>query len=437
MRTNWMKPGHGERGSTLLMVAFCLIVLLGMAALGVDLANFYVARSEAQRSADAAALAGATYWANHGCISTTSGCSTLDTAAKNEAISVGNQNRVEGVNPNIQTGDISTVYTPTYDPRITVTVKRTAARGNALPTFFGAILGISQVDVVAEATAEAYSPGASIGPQVGTYCLKPWLFPNCDPSNTGGAGANSVCPGNDDSFIQGNIGSQSITNPSVIGTVLTIKPGNPQQAVVPSQFYPVNLPPGTAPPECPACSNGAGGGGGALYRTNIECCNTNTFTCGQQTNLSMETGNVVGPTKQGVDCLIHESNSGSGQDALTVTGTNPFTYTITGGQNNPNPALVNKTINTSDSLVTMPIFQPISNGQILCPGSSCGATVTIVGFMQMFVEGETNPQGTVNAYIVSLSTCGAGGSSSGGSSGGGTIVGGAIASVPVRLVKNP
>src|SRR2546426_4710619 len=46
-------------------------------------------------------------------------------------------------------------------------------------------------------------------------------------------------------------------------------------------------------------------------------------SCGSIT-LQPETGNVVGPTRQGVDCLIHEQSNGSGQDLLN-TSTSPFT----------------------------------------------------------------------------------------------------------------
>ena len=426
---------HGaERGQTLLIVAAGLVVFLGLAALAVDLGFFFVARSEAQRAADAAALAGATLWANSGCTSGVSGCAFLQTAATNEAISVGNQNLVAGVNPNIQAGDVTFNFSTVDDPRITVTVQRSAARGDALPTFFGKIFGISTVDVSAVATAETYNPGNANGPGIGTFCLKPWLLPNCDPNNTGGANANPSCPGNANYFVTP---SNTIANPDKVpGSLMTIKPGNPQQAIVPSQFYPVHLPPGSAPAECPSCSSGGGGGGASLYRQNIECCNTNIFTCGS-TTLSMETGNVVGPTRQGVDCLIHEGNNGKGQDVINITGTNPLNYTITGGNNNPNPKLIGQSIATSDSLVTMPIFQPISTGQILCPGQSCGATVNIVGFMQIFVKEETNPQGTVNAYILSISSCGAsGGAGGGGAGGGGVVVGGGIAPIPVRLIHN-
>src|SRR5882724_4682504 len=49
----------GQRGVTILVVAISLMSLVALAALAIDVANLYVARDEAQRAADAAALAGA------------------------------------------------------------------------------------------------------------------------------------------------------------------------------------------------------------------------------------------------------------------------------------------------------------------------------------------------------------------------------------------
>jgi hypothetical protein len=140
----------------------------------------------------------------------------------------------------------------------------------------------------------------------------------------------------------------------------------------------------------------------------------------------------VGPTRQGVDCLIHEGNNGSGQDILNSTSP----LKITGGSSNPNPALQGQPINSSSSIVTAPIY----DGAQLCPGQSCAASVTanIVGFMQLFVKDETNPQGTVEAYILNISTCGAsagGGGGGGGGTPGGTVSGGGLSPVPIRLVS--
>ena len=53
----WQKR---ESGSTLYIVVVAMVGMLGMSALAIDMVSFYLGRAEAQRAADAAALAGAT-----------------------------------------------------------------------------------------------------------------------------------------------------------------------------------------------------------------------------------------------------------------------------------------------------------------------------------------------------------------------------------------
>jgi uncharacterized membrane protein len=55
-----------ERGITIVLVAISLLSLLGMAALAIDVSTLYMAHGEAQRAADAAALAGARMFALSG-----------------------------------------------------------------------------------------------------------------------------------------------------------------------------------------------------------------------------------------------------------------------------------------------------------------------------------------------------------------------------------
>ena len=364
-----------------MMVAASMTVILALAALGVDLISFYAARSEAQRSADAAALAGATFWSRSGCTSSSSGCSGLQTGAMNEAVDVGNQNLIGGVSPNIQSGDFSWNYSPASNPRISVTVQRTAARGNALPTFFAKILGFSSVDVSATATAEAYNPGAT-GPTVGNLCVKPWLIP--DPT---------------------------ITNPNALGTQLTIDPVN-----TPGQF-PVILPSGTASAECPTCSSGNNN----PYRQSIECCNTRKITCGSVT-LQVASNNVRQDTQNGVNCLIHRA---SGQPD-SLNGSSPFT--ITGGSGNPNPALRGQIITTSDSLVTVPIYNGSASSSCSDKDNDGGCLVTanITGFMQLFIRNvDDDDQGQVQTTVMNISSCGGNNT---------VITGGGLSPVAVRLV---
>src|SRR5260221_3605825 len=50
---------HQERGITMVLVAVAMVAIVAMAALSIDVVTLYLAREEAQRSADAAALAAA------------------------------------------------------------------------------------------------------------------------------------------------------------------------------------------------------------------------------------------------------------------------------------------------------------------------------------------------------------------------------------------
>src|SRR5580700_595295 len=56
---NVSRERERQRGQTIVLVAISLVALLAMAALAIDVVTLYVARSEIQRAADAAALAGA------------------------------------------------------------------------------------------------------------------------------------------------------------------------------------------------------------------------------------------------------------------------------------------------------------------------------------------------------------------------------------------
>src|ERR1700730_7271139 len=67
-----------ERGVTIVLVAFSLLALLGLAALAIDIATLYAAHGEAQRAADAAALAGARMFAASGYTSASSSLAPSD-----------------------------------------------------------------------------------------------------------------------------------------------------------------------------------------------------------------------------------------------------------------------------------------------------------------------------------------------------------------------
>jgi Putative Flp pilus-assembly TadE/G-like len=428
-----------ERGVSLLLISVGMVFVLGIAGLGVDLASLYVGRNQAQRSADAAALAGAQTLVSNGCTSAvgstiSASCQSL---ARQRAIAVGNANLISGVSPAIADADVTFPSTSTTDPQIKVVASRNTTHSNAMPTFFVKIFGIKSANVSASAKAEAFNPSGT-GNSVGAECLKPWLLPNCDSGHT--TPGNPNCPGYG-YFIDPTSGAIEHPGPvssgGVQGEQLIIKPGDPNggQTAAPGKFWPVFLPAGSVASDCPSCATGSGGGGtgsGSLYRYNIECCNHNTIVCGQQV-IQPITGNMVGPTEQGVDCLIHQGgtkSSPTGMDAF-----DPTSWAITAGS--ANPYGLSGAITTSDSVVTIPVY----DGTVLCPGSSCPSTttVTIIGFIQLFVRYEDGSnQGNVYSYVMNVSSCAGGSGGGGGGSGGGsggTISSGGSSPIPIRLIQ--
>src|SRR5712692_747842 len=208
-----------ERGMTLFMVAAGLVVLLGMAALAIDLASLYVGRNEAQRAADAGALAGAKAFVDTGFTSGLVTQAAVRSIATQRAIAAGGQNTVGGQAAQIQSGDVTFNFSKPENPRVTVLVQRASARGNAMPVFFAKIFGVLSSDVSAQATAEAYNPSGG-GPTVCTQCLKPVVLPNCDPQHSGPA-PNSFCPGFGkfvDASCQANPSYPGICNPGPVST---------------------------------------------------------------------------------------------------------------------------------------------------------------------------------------------------------------------------
>jgi Flp pilus assembly protein TadG len=197
-----------ERGVTIVLVALAMVAIVAMAALSVDVSTLYLAREEAQRSADAAALAAARVISVSGITSTAN--PTTDTSswsaicggstgtATLTAQSVAQANAVNNVVPTTVNVTYSAGGTTQTDcstlpqafainPTVTVQISRTG-----LPTFFSRIWGRTGNSVSASATAEAFNPSDSgnvsgNGGPTGTItpvvprCVKPWVVPNIDP----------------------------------------------------------------------------------------------------------------------------------------------------------------------------------------------------------------------------------------------------------------
>ncbi len=405
------KQLHQQRGSALLLAAVSMVVLLALAALGIDLATMYVTRNEAQRAADASALAAAKQFVSSGY---TSGLITEDavkTLAVAQAKAVGSENRVAGQAASIQDADVTFDFSQQGDPRVSVRVVRSKARSNAVPTFFAKALGVISADIAASATAEAYNPsGSNNGPTFCTGCVKPFILPNCDLNHH--THLNTLCPGgNQDYYIQNGqiVHPGPVSQGGVIGQQWTF-----HSQLVPSQYGELNF----------------DGGGDSAYKQNIASCNAHQYTCGD--SIPLLTGKGTGPTGQGIEQLIHATGYGmnQGQDSMDVTVGPPFQ--IYAGSNNPlvltGVLKAGSPISTSDSVVTVPMY----DGSTLSSGAG---SVTIVGYMQIFVNyvDHKGKDDSINAYILNVAACQSGGGTC--SSGGGTVSGGGQSLIPVRLVR--
>src|SRR5271169_505236 len=202
-----------ERGVTLALVAVAIFSIVAMAGLSIDVGTLYQASAEAQRAADAAALAAAQAISASGITGAATPtadnsswqkiCGGASSIATETAVAVAQQNTVGGAslpaasirvtysaaNGAVSPGsaDCSTVSSGFgVNPVVTVQVTQTSLR-----TYFSRIWGRTGSSVSATASAEALNPSNSdsyasnsgVVP-VQPRCVKPWMVPNLDPVHT-------------------------------------------------------------------------------------------------------------------------------------------------------------------------------------------------------------------------------------------------------------
>jgi len=343
-----------ERGAILVHVAIALMMLVALSAFSIDFGLFWVGRGEAQNSADAGAMAGAVALGFDSATDT-----SITGPAKLSAHQAAFANLVVGQAPAVDIStDINFVDCPdgTKSPAcIRVDVYRDAAHGNALPTWFGHIVGLVSQDTKATATAEAGSANA-------TNCIRPWMIPDKWKEVT----APATSFNGSDVYKRPDpvtgLGGTGYTVANDYGTTITLKPGNPKQAISPGNFYAVDL---------------TDSKGGNDYRTNIATCRDKSSAIGDF--LTVEPGNMVGPTKQGVGDLV-------AQDPAAVW--NSSTKTIDGSAYAVSPRIV-----------PIAMFDPaVFNAQDRTSGRFNQQIVNIIGFFVIGVSGG----GDVTGVIINL-----------------------------------
>jgi Flp pilus assembly protein TadG len=357
-----------ERGMTLILAALCMFVFIGIAALAVDVGVLYTARASAQNAADAGALAGAFTFVNNP-------VAIQPAYAKDQAVRTTNQNKVLGTPVTITAANVTVDL---INQRVTVVVPRTASTGNPVATYFAKIFGINSADIVASAAAEASTtPSAAM-------CLKPIYVPNTVLSSET---PTKACA--DGQIIFDSSGNLTGYSSGKAGQAITVRPLGGGSGYVPSQWGSIDF-----------------GSGASTYRCSIESClpqcgvDPRTVSCG--TSFLVETGNMDGPTRQGIGNLL-----GSTPDQWQGVGKYLHNGLLT---------------DTSQELVTVVIWDNCK--QSISPGTQ-GQTVRVAGFGSVFITG-IDSNGVAGRFVGAAS-CGTGGGP------GGT---GPLA-IPVRLVQAP
>ena len=393
-----------ERGVTIVLVALAMVAIMAMAALSIDVITLYLAREEAQRSADAAALGAARVLSLSGVTgdpqNATGHWPAACTAATQVAQALANQNAVG--NATATSVNVNFLYNGTavanctftggnafgVNPQVQVQVIRAG-----LPTFFSRIWSRNTHSVSATATAEAFNSSASgtFAPNgivpVNPRCVKPWIIPNKDPGN----------PPN--TFV--NLSDGSITNPGiqvngagtgVIGETFTLSDActtgrdcdNMRGSTPPTGFY---IPAAVVTPVSayPTCANDS------TFQEAIGGCDQSThYACGVSGGANADlTINPGGDTGEGAQCLIHNA----GPDSLD---TSSFPYRIQAGT--ANPVITSGVVTSSASIVTVPIYDGARLAFTNRP------TITIVGFLQVFIN-QANSNGSLNVTVLNVAGC--------------------------------
>ena len=264
-----MKPSlwrSDERGSVTVIVALSMTALIGLLALGIDLGGLFNARSEAQRAADAAALAGASAFLD-----------VQPTAVSGEATA----RAIEFATINMIRNEVIRPEEVSVWVDLDSATVRAAIRRNGVPTWFARLVGIDSVDIGAEATAWAGVAGAA-------QCVKPFAVPDMwqetsddvngnriwdegeswkyDPTGGDrydgfslGGGANETGYGSD--WRDGRVDAWGRRYDGDYGRRIKLKVTDPQDAFVPSFFLPWVLPPDSEQSGCSSSGPGGGGGG--------------------------------------------------------------------------------------------------------------------------------------------------------------------------------
>ena len=330
-----------ERGMSLVFVSVAFMAMLSATTLAIDVGMFMNSRSQAQNAADAGALAGAValYYNNFN-DRTSSG------PAVKSAINTATANKVAGAVVSVTPPDVTFPNDPSGQPtRVQVQVFRTAGRSNPISTLMGGFFGVPTADVVAVATAEATPANAET-------CVMPFTIPDrwtekqnppWDPSDTFDPGDVYVPlkPTPDPNTYYTGYNAERDRGLEVI-----LKADNGSK-ITASFYNPWDLP---------------GSVGASDYRDNIGGCNPQKF--GYDFGMPPETGNMVGPTAQGMKDLIDKDPTATWDTKCNCVQGSKYSQ--------------------SPRVAIIPVYDPVA----FADGKQHGKGITLInrGYIGVFIE---------------------------------------------------
>lgn len=428
-----------ERGVTMILVVLAMVGIIAMAALSIDVVTLFLAREEAQRAADAGALAAARVISSSGLTGTAgpdSGvapwatiCGGTTSVASVMAQAVAQQNSVGSsagtVTVSYSSGSGATFTDCTavpgddllgVNPLVTVKVER-----DSMPTLFSRIWSRAAKSVSATATAEAFNPSNSgnfapggLAVPVTPRCVKPWVIPNQDPKN-GSTLVNIGTGAIRHLGLWSGIGTGTVGEGFTLTDTCSGADCSNMVGKTPAAGFYIPAYVTAAASAVPSCADDSN------YQKAIGGCDQSTvYACGtvggSQADLTINPGLASGDTSVAAQCLIHQSG-GAGQDALNVLA--PFPYPITAGSANP-VVSANQPITSSNSIVTLPIYDD-SVGTL----AGTHPAITIVGFLQVFID-SVDAAGNLQVHVVNVAGCGNNAST--------TLSAPGSSPVPIRLI---
>jgi Flp pilus assembly protein TadG len=384
--TRRFRAAGDDRGAVLIHVAIGVLVLAAFTTFVADYGLLWVSRRQAQNSADAGALAGATAFAYD------EPGNYFDTGMpKLSARQAALTNAVWGVSPAVNiTTDITFPVVPQVDCDpdndglsncVRVEVFRNATRLNPLPMLFGHLLGMTSQNIRASAVALVYAANQA-------ECLKPWAVADkwAEPDGTWDP-TDTFDPATGDNYrYQGELGPHDPGTgfrappsvPNDYATELRLKLGSPGDTINPGWFQALDLSPA---PDSTCTSAGAD-----CYEAAIVGCAGGTWKIGDM--VPKENGNMVGPTGHGTQDLINLD---------LQADWDPTHKRIINSCVGPPYTCATPGYTISPRVVAIPVFDL---ELYLATGGPGNGTVKIVNILGFFVDRVEHPQNTVVGYLI-------------------------------------